>query len=708
MTTIKNEVLIRVYVVTLLLVLAALAVFSRAFVISISEGKKWRDLGDQQFVKLMPIEPLRGNIFASDGSILATSLPFYEIRFDPLTSNITESLFAQKVDSLSMCLASISDKFDAKGWKDYLWKARKEPIRGVLIMEKATQEQYERMKMFPLFRLGKYKGGFIASQKSFRSHPFGTLALRTLGYVNPEDSKYVGLEGYYNNYVGGEQGEEMMHKVGRDLWLPMNDLKQVDPRNGDDLLTTLDVNIQDITQEALLKSIDYHNADGGCAIVMEVKTGAIKAISNFRRIGKDTLGEIYNDAINKRTEPGSTLKLASIMAMLEDDYVNLEDTVDVNYGKTRFFDRILEDAEKHGMKLTTVRHAFEMSSNVGISRLVQRFYGENKKAEKFIAHLRDFNLDKKTGIDLEGESDPEIKEAYNAKKEWSGITLPWMSIGYEMTLTPLQVLTFYNAVANDGMMMKPYLLSEVQRLGEPIKTFKPVVIKRRIASKKTITMAKSLLEGVVLNGTAKDLRTSKFSFAGKTGTAQVNYGKLGPDDKKEYQASFAGYFPAENPVYSCIVVVYNPKQYGFYGAICAGPVFREIADKAFTLKTELHDCINKREKMPMKGPMLPSGDAGMAYDIDFLLDKLNFRYYKQAKKEFAVLKVSGDSLKLTDRNIDVNAVPNVVGMRLKDALHLLENRGLKVGVNGYGVVRRQSIPAGARVAAGAYIAIALE
>ena len=708
MATIKNEVLRRVYFVTLTLVIAAIAVFSRAFNIAVSEGKKWRDLGDQQFVKLMPIEPLRGNIFAADGSILATSLPFYEIRFDPLTSSITDAVFAQNVDSLSICLASVCAKYDVRGWKDYLWKARKEPIRGVLIMDKATQEQYEKMKQFPLFRLGKYKGGFIVTQRSLRSHPFGTLALRTLGYVNPEDNKYIGLEGYYNNYVGGEQGGEMMHKVGRDLWLPMNDLKQVQPRNGDDLLTTLDVNLQDITQEALLRSIDYHNADGGCAIVMEVKTGAIRAISNFRRMGKDTLGEIFNDAINKRTEPGSTMKLASLMALLEDDYVNLEDTVDVNYGKTRFYERVLEDSEKHGMKLTTVKHAFEMSSNVGISRLVQRFYGENKKAEKFIAHLKDFNLGKKTGIDLEGEEEPDIKEAYDSKRNWSGTTLPWMSIGYEMALTPLQVLNFYNAVANDGVMMKPYLLSEVQRLGEPIKTFKPTVVKRRIASKRTIAIAKTLLEGVVLNGTAKDLKTSKFSFAGKTGTAQVNYGKLSPEDKREYQASFAGYFPADNPVYSCIVVVYNPKQYGFYGAVCAGTVFREIADKAFTLKSNLHDCINKREKTAMKGPMLPSGDVGMAEDIDYLLDKLNFRIYNQSKKDIVALKVSGDSLKVTDRAIAENTIPNVVGMRLKDALYLLENRGLKVGVNGYGIVRRQSIPAGTRVVAGSYIAISLD
>lgn len=696
------------YIVTLVLMFAAIAVFSKAFKISTTDGAKWRALGNELFVKTMPIEPLRGNIFAADGSILATSLPYYEIRFDPLTSNITTALFNKNIDSLSLCLAGINGKYNAKGWKDYLKKGREDHVRDILIMEKASQEEYDKLKRCPLFRLGKYKGGFIANQKSNREHPFGSLALRTLGYVNLTDKQFVGLEGYYNNYVGGEVGKESMHKVGRDLWLPLNDLNQVQPRNGDDLLTTLDVNLQDITQQALLKSIDFHNADGGCAIIMEVKTGAVKAISNFRRTADGKLGETYNDAINKSTEPGSTFKLASLMALLEDEYVSLEDTVDVNYGKTRFYERELVDAEKHGLKITTVKHAFEISSNVGISRLVQRFYGESNKAEKFISHLKDFNLDKQTNIDLEGEGFPIIKEAYDSKAGWSGTTLPWMSIGYETAITPLQMLAFYNAVANGGTMMKPYLVSEIQRFGETIKTFEPSVVKRRIASKSTIAKAKELLEGVVLNGTAKDLRTSKFNFAGKTGTAQVNYSKLRNEGENGYQASFAGYFPAEDPVYSCIVVVYNPKQYGFFGAVCAGTVFREIADKAFTIKTNLHDFINKREKLAMKGPMLPAGDAGSAADMDYLLDRLNFRFYQKSKKEYVVLKVNGDSLKVSDRNIPENVVPNVVGMRLKDALYLLENRGLKVGVNGYGIVKRQSIPPGARAVGGTYIAIALD
>jgi cell division protein FtsI (penicillin-binding protein 3) len=339
---------------------------------------------------------------------------------------------------------------------------------------------------------------------------------------------------------------------------------------------------------------------------------------------------------------------------------------------------------------------------------VQRHYGENKKGAKFVAHLKDFNMDKLTGIDVQGEAEPFIKEAYDSKYDWSGTTLPWMSIGYETAMTPLQMLNLYNAVANDGEMMQPYLLSEIQRFGETIKTFKPTIVKRKIASKKTIAKMKTMLEGVVLNGTAKGLRTAKYNFAGKTGTAQVNYSKLRMQDDKGYQASFAGYFPAENPVYSCIVVVYNPKQYGYSGALVAGTVFREIADKAFTSKTELHQSINRREKPKMTAAMLPQADAGSREDIDYLLDYLNFRYYEQSKRDYVSLKLGGDSLKMVDRALPENVVPNVLGMRLKDALYILENRGMKVGVNGYGVVKRQSVPSGTRAIKGTYITLGLE
>jgi cell division protein FtsI (penicillin-binding protein 3) len=708
MSLIKNEVLVRTYIVLLFLTAFASVIFFKAFKISKIEGDKWRTLSDSLYKKEMPIEPLRGNIYADDGSLLATSLPYFEIRFDPSTKNLDSATFYRNIDSLALCITRINPAapgYTEGGWGQYLRQCRARKERYVLVKDRAQPEELERIKRFPLFRLGKYKGGLIVKQLNNREHPFGMLAQRTIGYIKEDRQK--GIEGTFNTVLGGVQGREVMFRVGKDLWLPMTDLSEVKPENGDDIVTTIDVNLQDIAQEALLRSLQNHNADHGCAVVMDVKTGAIKAIANLGKT-QEGYGEIYNYAIAKSTEPGSTFKLASMMALLSDDKVTLEDTVDLNYGKTKFYKDEMIDSEKHGLKYTTVRHAFEMSSNVGISRLIQKFYGDTKKADDYIEHLRDYRLDKNTEIDLNGETSPYIKTAYDAKDDWSGTTLPWMSIGYESKLTPLQILNFYNAIANDGTMMKPYLVSEFQRYGETYKKFRPTVKANNIASKKVIARCQELLEGVVNNGTMKPYKSGKYNYAGKTGTAQFNYSKLREQGQMGYQASFVGYFPAEAPVYSCIVVVYDPRQGSFYGADCAGSVFKEIADKAFTIKTELHEPLNKRKRQVYATNMLPVGDAGNTADMDYVLNNFDFKYYKKTKRDFAALNIKGDSLKIVERNIVENVVPNVVGMRLKDALFLLENRGCKVGINGYGIVKGQSVPAGTKVQRGMYVGIVLQ
>ena len=705
---IKNEVLIRVYIVLICIVLFAVTIFTKAFFISTVEGAHWRSLSDSLYKKEMPIEPLRGNIFADDGSLLATSLPYFEIRFDPNTANLDSTTFYRNIDSLALKISSINPAapgYTEGGWGLYLRQRRLAGDRYVMIKERAQPDELERIRRFPLFRLGKYKGGLIVKQLNNREHPFGILAQRTIGYV--KDDIQIGLEGTFNSTLGGVQGKELMFRVGRDLWLPMTDLTEVKPKNGDDIVTTIDINLQDIAQEALLHSLEEHAADHGCAVVMDVKTGAIKAIANLGKT-QDGWGEIYNYAVASSSEPGSSFKMASMMALLEDGYVTLEDTVDLNYGKTKYYNEELIDAEKHGLKETTVRHAFEMSSNVGISRLIQKFYGDTKKADKFIEHIKSYKLNELSGVDINGEGQPYIKAAYDAKDDWSGTTLPWMSIGYESKLTPLQILTFYNAIANDGTMMKPYLVSEYQRFGETTQKFKPEIRERNIAGKKVISRCQELLEGVINNGTMRAYKTSKYDYAGKTGTAQFNYSKLREQGEMGYQASFVGYFPAEAPVYSCIVVVYNPKQGSVYGADCAGKVFKEIADKAFTIKNELHDPLNKAKKLPYTAAMLPHADAGATTDVDYVLDKLNFKYYKKTKREYSALNVKGDSLKIMERSIPVNVIPNVVGMRLKDALFLLENRGCKVSINGYGIVKRQSVPAGTKAQKGMFVAIGLE
>ena len=709
---IKNEVLIRTYIVLLMIVAAAVSIYVRAVHVVVVEGSKWRARADSSYVFNMPIEPIRGNIMTEDGSLLATSLPFFEVRWDTKAAAVTDDIFVSNLDSLSICLSKyVNPAYTSGQFKNYLIACRQKKERYLLIKKDATIEELERIKKFPIFRNGRYKGGFVVIQHSNRNHPFGMMARRTLGYLR-EGALPVGLEASFNDVLGGEQGEEKMFRVGNNVFMPLTDLTQVEPKNGDDIVTTLDLNLMDVTQEALVRSLEFHDADHGSAVVMDIKTGGIKAISN---LGKTTEGwtENFNYAVGTATEPGSTFKLASMMALLEDEYVHLEDTIDLNFGKTKYYNEELIDSEKHGIRKTTIKHAFEMSSNVGISKLVQKYYGDNNNAAKFVAHLRDFNLDKPTGVDLSGEAKPYIKTAYDKKDGWSGTTLPWMAIGYESLITPLQMLSFYAAVANDGEMMKPYFVTEVQRYGQTIKYIKPQVTNRRIASKRTLAMARQLLEGVITNGTGMNLRTDRFSFAGKTGTAQNNYNKLETENgtKQGYQASFVGYFPADNPKYACIVTISNPKQNGFYGAAVAGPVFREIADKAFTNKADLHASINKKQKPSLLTAQMPAFDAGDAKDFYYLLDYLDIKHFnkkKTGKSNWTVLQAKNDSLNVVDRMVSETLLPNVTGMRLRDALFLLENRGVKVEANGVGVVRRQSVAPGTKLAKGMYVALALE
>ncbi len=708
---IKNEVLIRTYVVLLMIIIAAVTIYVRAVHVVVVEGSKWRARADSSYVFNMPIEPIRGNIMASDGSLLATSLPFFEVRWDTNAKAVTNDIFDSNIDSLSICLSKyINPAFTSSQFKNYLIACRAKKERFLLIKKDATLDELERIKRFPIFRNGRYKGGFVVIQHSNRNHPFGMMARRTLGYLR-EGALPVGLEASFNEVLGGEQGEEKMFRVGNNMYMPLTDLTQVEPKNGDDIVTTLDLNLMDITQEALVRSLEFHDADHGSVVVMDIKTGAIKAISN---LGKSEEGwsENFNYAVGTATEPGSTFKLASMMALLEDDYIHLEDTIDLNLGKTKYYNEELLDSEKHGIRKTSIKHAFEMSSNVGISKLVQKYYGDNNNAAKFVAHLRDFNLDKPTGVDLSGEAKPYIKAAYDKKDGWSGTTLPWMSIGYESLITPLQMLSFYAAVANDGEMMKPYFVTEVQRYGQTVRLIRPQVINRRIASKRTLAMARQLLEGVVENGTARELRTDKYSFAGKTGTAQNNYSKLSAEGNIQgYQASFVGYFPADNPKYACMVTISNPKQNGFYGASVAGPVFREIADKAFISKSELHGPVNMKQKPKLTTAQMPTFDAGDAKAFYYLLDYLDIKHFNKKKvksSSWTVIQAKNDSLNVLDRLISETLVPNVTGMRLRDALYLLENKGIKVEANGIGVIRRQSIAPGTKLTKGMYISLALE
>jgi len=697
MADIKNEVLYRVYGVLALIVIIAVVLFGKVVKIQIVEGDKWRRQGSKK-VKFEKVMAERGNILSEDGKLLATSLPFFEIRMDLNSTAMSEKDFNDNVDSLAYCLATFVDtKNTVGGYRNLLINQRAAGERYMLIKKNVTYTELEKIEKFPLFNLGQYRGGFIVNRESKRDNPFGMLADRTIGYVRAEGTNKVGLEGFFDEDLGGTAGKKLMQKVGNDIWIPVNDLTEIEPENGQDLLTTINVELQEAAQTALVRALNFHDADHGCAVVMEVKTGAIRAIANVGKNGKGNLWETYNHAVGDAIEPGSTFKLAPMMALLDKGAIALGDSIDLEEGRTTFYEEIMEDSSPHGLERTTVRRAFELSSNVGIAKMIEAAYGGEGGAIEFINQLRKYNLHLPTGIQIEGEAPPFIKEAYNKEMEWSGITLPWMSIGYEVLITPLQLLTFYNAVANDGQMMRPYLVSEIQDFGVTTRKYKPTVIKKSIAKPETVAQAKSLLEGVVKRGTARKLDTDRYNFAGKTGTAQIDYRKFNRQRTNlKHRASFVGYFPAEDPVYSCIVMITNPRQNGIYGADVAGPVFREIADKCYATRIEMHREINSYAKPKLVNYELPAMNIGKKDAVNYLMDYFNLPYENRATSDWTILQAERDTVTMLSRDLTESVIPNVKGMTMMDAVYILENMGLTVIASGVGKVHHQSILAGTK------------
>ncbi|MEL6923904.1 MAG: penicillin-binding protein [Bacteroidota bacterium] len=694
---IKNEVLIRVYIVLALLVVAAFGIFGKAVYLQVVEGDKWRERGKQEYVVLRDVEAERGNILTEDGSLLATSLPFFDIRFDPTV--VSDEEFNANIDSLAYCLATyVDDEWTVGGMKEYLDAQRKANNKYILIKNNVSYSELKRISEFPIFRNGRFRGGLVKERKPIRNKPFGMLASRTIGSARKGVRPY-GLEGYFNDIVKGQDGTRPMIRMPKGQYIPLNDLTEIEPKTGDDIVTTIDINLQDVAHTALLDAIKYQDADNGTAIVMEVKTGAIRAIANIGKVNyndKTQYYEVYNYGVGTAIEPGSTYKLATVMALLEEGVVDLYDTIPMDMGQTQFYEELMEDATAHGLEKGTFKRAFELSSNVGLAKLVQKYYGTGESSVKgadpgnYVKRLKSFNLHLPTGITIEGEEAPYIKDPDNLQDNWSGTTLPWMSIGYELEITPLQLLNLYNTIANDGRMMKPYLVSGIHRYGEPVKKIKPTVMKRQIASEETIRKVKVLLEAVVESGTAKDLKSNRYRFAAKTGTAQINYQKVKQKSELKYRASFAGYFPAEDPVYSCIVVITNP-QVGKYGGEVAGPVFRKIADYSFHSKIALQHAVNMEKRPVYTEKKLPGMDIGNRRDMETVMRYLDLPYKEFTNAHWAVARADGDSLTVQKRTIRKEVVPNVVGMGLRDAVYVAENLGLRVQAKGYGKVVRQSI-----------------
>jgi cell division protein FtsI (penicillin-binding protein 3) len=685
--------------------LVALVIIGRILYLQFFVGEEIRKKAEEHTMKYVSIEPDRGDIYSNDGKrLLSTSVPYYEIRMDMKSSAIQDRIFNTGIDSLSYCLSRMFRDQSKSEYNRKLVAARRNGERYFLIARRVTHQQLQEMKQFPIFRLGRYKGGFIAIQKNRRIRPHQMLAARTIGYLNESDSgNIVGIEGAYNQYLRGITGVRLMQKTAGNIWIPVSDRNEVEPKNGFNIVTTIDIDIQDVAENALLKQLKLHNAHHGCAVLMEVETGEVKAIVNLQRNQSGNYEETYNYAIAESTEPGSTFKLMSLIAAMEDGFVEPGDTVDTGKGSIKFYDKVIKDTREEGYGKITVQNAFEVSSNVGISQVIYKHYKDRE--ERFIERLYRMHLDEPLNIDIRGEGIPHIQHPDD--KLWSGISLPMISHGYEVKLTPLHVLTFYNAIANDGKMVKPIFVKKITNYGRVVKSFSTEVIDPSICSRGTLKKAQKMLEGVVERGTAMNLKNENFRIAGKTGTAQIANEKYGykVNARISYQASFVGYFPAEKPEYSCIVVINSPSSAVYYGNLVAGPVFREIANKVYATRLDMHEAVNERKNDLAEIPYSKNGNKEA---LNIVLDYLDIPSTPgSVESDWVATTRKEDHIGVNDLNFSRGLVPNVSEMGLKDAVYLLENTGLAVVVRGKGKVINQSIQAGSRVRKGDRIVLTM-
>lgn len=620
------------------------------------DGNKYRDLADKKTVKNVIIPANRGNVYSADGSLLATSVPKYEIRIDAITPSSKN--FEKYLKPLSDSLSKFHGKPSAH-YQQNIRKARANKNRYYLLARNLGYSDYLKFRNFPLLKLGAFRGGLIVKQTTKREHPMGGIAQRTIGYERIDEDGNVtrpGIDGAFGvKYLRGTDGRRLKQKIGKGQWKPIQDFNQVEPRDGYDVYTTIDVNIQDIAHHALLEQLEYFSADHGSVVVMETKTGEIKAISNLGRTSKGTYYERLNYAVGESHEPGSTFKLMAIVAALEDKVIDTSDVVDTENGVISFYGRKIRDSKQGGYGVISVSEAFEMSSNTGIVKLIYNSYKNNPS--KFVDRLYKMGLNNTLDLPIIGEGKPKITHPSD-KKNWDGLDLPWMAFGYGISLTPLQILTFYNAIANDGEMVKPRFIKAVKEFNRTIVPFQKEVINPAICTIETAKKVQEMMKNVVekKHGTAHNIYSPIFSMAGKTGTSQTEYWI----ESGRYISSFVGYFPAENPKYSCIVVIHKPDtKKGYYGNIVAAPVFKKIAQKIYT-DTPIIDTVEDLERSSA------------------LVEKNYQAYFEIAQKYKTIM-------------------PNVKGMPAMDAITLLENIGLKVRIVGSGKVKTQSIARGVKI-----------
>ncbi len=645
------------------------------------------------------VEAPRGNIIADDGALLAISMPLYDVRLDMSVMNKT--LFNSGVIELSVLLAQLfKDKTPAE-YELFLRNSKQaKKNKYILLQNKVTHNELNALKKMPILELGQNKGGLIAEQRPNREKPFGLLAQRTVGVlrgVNP-----VGIERAYNQTLSGVDGIHLKRKIAKGIWVPQDAEGNRLPRAGNNVVTTINTDMQDVAEKALENTLINNNADWGCVVLMEVATGEVKVIANLKKQADGSVSENFNYAMAKHVSPGSTFKLASIIAGLEDGFFKVEDSVRTYGGKFSFYDRVMMDSKLGVYDNITIKNAFINSSNVGISRIIFDNYKSNPTA--FTDRIYKMGLS--TPLELELPFPNNLKSPIPNKGGWSGVTLPWMSIGYEMQLTPIHMLTFYNAIANQGKMVKPIFTSAISRDGKIIEKHTTQVINPTICSKSTIEAVIPLLIGVVEEGTAKNIRTNNYLIAGKTGTTVINFNNRDEGEEKVYQASFAGFFPADNPRYSCIVVINNPRENGHYGGSVAAPIFKELADKVYASDMSIHKALQQSDVVVS----LPKVKQGHVEDANNVLANFNINRIV-THEPWMVASTTKTEVSLEARKIERDLrngnMPDLRGMGIQDAIYLLESYGLVVEITGSGSVQSQSISKGYKFIKGSLIKLEL-
>ena len=706
---IKKDILWRVYLCFISMILLGSLVIGRAFYIQTVQGKYWKDIGNSLHLKYSPINAERGSIYSEDGSILSTSVPVYDVYVDFGAEGLREKdgkRFKENIDSLSIAMNRLFNDKSVEEYRAELDLSYTKKLRYYLLKRKISFEEYQAMRNFPLVRLGKNKSGFIFDPRDKRINPYVLMANRTIGISREDSTKNVGLEKSYDSLLRGSTGQRLM-RYAAGVYMPVEGA-EVEPENGKDIITTLDTYIQDVAETELMKMMVDNVSQHGTVIVMETATGKIKAIANLGMQPDSTYIEDLNYGIGKATEPGSVFKLVTLLSLLEDKYVTNNTLVDCEGGQKRFYGLRIKDSHL-GTGTITIKDAFARSSNVAFAKLANQYYESDPM--KWWRHLDKFRLNKMTGIDIVATSGrPTIKSPES--KSWGKTTIPFMAHGYEELVTPLHMLMLYNAVANNGKMMKPYLVSAVREYGIEVKKITPEVLVDKICSDETLLQAKECLRAVVdsLHGTGhKVLYDSVYSISGKTGTAVTANNNLGYNKgNKIYQASFIGYFPSDNPKYSMAVVIQNTrKSKKIYGADVSGRVFKAISDKIYS------HCLSK----PVKKSNIVIDSAvyhyvGVKSDLETIFTNLKIPYTDSMKEpgswRSSMYKANAAVMRFPNQlATQVNVMPDVKGLGLKDAIYLLENKGLTTIASGKGKVVSQSIPAGTSFTKGQKVLIML-